>query len=61
MDLDWNGRELRIEKDGAVSFHTIKMLCAAPAPLVVNGAPYVGCQLGRDHEGDHEVKITWAR
>lgn len=33
--------------------------CSAPAPLVVNGAPYVGCQLPDNHEGQHEVKVTW--
>lgn len=38
----------------------IKQPCDAPAPLVINGAAYVGCSLAKDHEGPHEVKITWA-
>lgn len=33
--------------------------CSAPAPMVVNGAPYIGCQLPDNHEGNHEVKVTW--
>lgn len=37
----------------------IAVPCRAPAPLVVNGSPYVGCQLLENHEGQHEVKVTW--
>lgn len=33
--------------------------CNAPAPLVVNGAQYVGCQGIMGHEGNHEVRINW--
>lgn len=33
--------------------------CNAPAPLVVNGAQYVGCQGIKGHEGNHEVRINW--
>ena len=33
--------------------------CPAPAPLVVNGSPFVGCQLDAGHDGQHEVRITW--
>lgn len=35
--------------------------CEAPAPLVANGAPFVGCSLPKDHEGPHVVKIEWSR
>lgn len=35
--------------------------CNAPAPLVVNGAQYVGCRLVKDHEGNHEIRINWPR
>lgn len=35
--------------------------CAAPAPLVANGAPYVGCTLPKDHDGEHMVVIRWTR
>jgi hypothetical protein len=41
--------------------HTIKTPCGTAAPLVVNGAIYVGCSLPRDHEGDHSITITWRR
>jgi len=34
--------------------------CPAPAPLVVNGSPYVGCDLAAGHEGNHKVTIQWA-
>jgi hypothetical protein len=34
--------------------------CLAPAPLVVNGSPYVGCALEKGHDGPHKVEITWA-
>lgn len=37
------------------------LACRAPAPLVVNGAAFVGCILPEDHEGPHEVRVTWAR
>ena len=37
----------------------IRQPCDAPAPLVVNGGRYVGCQLDKGHEGQHEVKISW--
>ena len=33
--------------------------CNAPAPLVVNGGQYVGCQGIQGHEGNHEVRINW--
>lgn len=33
--------------------------CNAPAPLVVNGGQYVGCQGIAGHEGNHEVRINW--
>lgn len=35
--------------------------CGAPAPLVANGAAYVGCSLPKDHEGQHQVTIKWGR
>ena len=35
--------------------------CEAPAPLVANGAPFVGCSKEQGHEGDHEVTVRWAR
>lgn len=38
---------------------SIKIPCSAPAPLVVNGALFVGCQLDKDHDGPHKVEITW--
>ena len=37
----------------------IVLPCNAPAPLVVNGAQYVGCQMIKGHEGNHEVRINW--
>lgn len=37
----------------------IRQPCPAPAPLVVNGSPYVGCALEKGHDGQHEVRITW--
>ena len=33
--------------------------CPAPAPLVVNGSPYVGCAREKGHDGPHKVEITW--
>ncbi len=38
----------------------IRQLCPAPAPLVANGYPYVGCMLEKGHDGPHKVEITWA-
>lgn len=35
--------------------------CNYPAPVVVNGASYCGCQLPPDHEGAHQVNVTWQR
>lgn len=40
---------------------TLSRPCQAPAPLVVNGEPFVGCSRETGHEGPHEVKITWPR
>jgi len=40
---------------------TIRLVCDAAAPLVVNGAGYAGCQLERDHEGHHEFTVYWER
>ncbi len=37
----------------------VEVKCAAPAPLVVNGASYVGCQLTNGHDGDHSITIKW--
>ena len=39
----------------------LKMACNAPAPVVVNGGTYCGCQLVKDHEGRHEIYISWER
>lgn len=39
----------------------IQSRCDAAAPLVVNGAAFVGCQLPRDHDGNHKVEVIWAR
>lgn len=52
--------------DNMENMETIKevelpVTCNAPAPLVVNGAPYCGCQLQKDHDGRHEVYISWER
>jgi hypothetical protein len=38
---------------------TLRRPCPAPAPLVLNGGPYVGCQREDGHDGPHEVRITW--
>lgn len=38
---------------------TLPQRCNFPAPLVINGAPYCGCQLPKDHDGQHEVKVKW--
>lgn len=43
-----------------VSLTILAAHCPAPAPLVVNGSPYVGCQLDAGHEGPHSVTATWA-
>lgn len=43
------------------SGETLVEACNAPAPLVVNGAQYVGCRQVKGHEGSHEVKINWPR
>lgn len=40
---------------------TIHLPCNAPAPLVMNGAAYVGCPLPRGHAGLHEVRIVWGQ
>lgn len=44
---------------GDISGLVIEVRCEAPAPLVVNGAAYVGCSLSTGHEGPHKVEITW--
>jgi hypothetical protein len=33
--------------------------CGSPAPLVVNGAAFVGCDLERGHPGHHHVEVVW--
>lgn len=33
--------------------------CGAAAPLVANGAGFIGCQLGRGHTDNHSVTVTW--
>jgi len=38
---------------------TIGQECMAAAPLVVNGAAYVGCGLPKGHEGQHSITIKW--
>lgn len=40
---------------------TIKFNCGAPAPLVVNGAMFVGCEKEKQHDGAHSVTIRWVR
>lgn len=35
--------------------------CNVPAPLVINGGMYCGCQMVEGHEGSHEVRINWPR
>lgn len=37
----------------------IRQLCAAPAPLVVNGQGFCGCPKVKGHDGQHEVSIRW--
>jgi hypothetical protein len=37
----------------------VQIACNAPAPLVVNGAAYVGCMLAQGHEEQHEIRVTW--
>ncbi len=37
----------------------LRQPCLAPAPLVVNGSPFVGCKLDAGHDGQHEVRIAW--
>lgn len=37
----------------------IKLKCEYPAPLVVNGGSYIGCQKDAGHEGQHEIRIEW--
>ncbi len=39
--------------------HFFRQPCPAPAPLVVNGSPFVGCQREAGHKGQHEVRIAW--
>ena len=33
--------------------------CLIPAPAVINGGTFVGCQLEKNHEGNHQVTIVW--
>lgn len=35
--------------------------CNYPAPVVVNGGIFCGCQKVKDHEDQHEVRISWVR
>lgn len=51
---------LAIETAGIATIQTIRQPCNAPAPLVLNGGPYAGCTLERDHDGAHELRITWS-
>lgn len=36
------------------------VLCNSPAPLIINGGMYCGCQRPTEHEGPHEVRISWS-
>lgn len=36
-----------------------RIVCAYPAPLVVNGGGFAGCQLDKGHTGQHSITITW--
>lgn len=45
--------------DYYIEDHKIQVPCNAPAPLVLNGASYIGCKLLKDHEGPHKVEIVW--
>ena len=37
----------------------LKRPCGAAAPLVVNGAPFVGCSKEQGHDGQHSITISW--
>lgn len=37
----------------------LRIRCNYPAPLVVNGAIFCGCELDKGHEGQHKITITW--
>ena len=39
----------------------IRIPCGAAAPLVLNGAAFVGCSLDAGHDGPHEVTVRWER
>lgn len=39
----------------------IRIPCGAAAPLVLNGAAFVGCSLDAGHNGPHEVTVRWER
>lgn len=47
-----------IDINDSVTF-TIEGRCNTPAPLVVNGSAYVGCELPLGHEGPHTVTCKW--
>lgn len=39
----------------------LEIPCNAPAPLVVNGRQYTGCQRAQGHDGPHQLSISWER
>lgn len=39
----------------------LEIPCNAPAPLVVNGRQYTGCQRVQGHDGPHQLSISWER
>lgn len=37
----------------------IAVPCGAAAPIVANGATFIGCQSKKNHEGPHSITIKW--
>lgn len=59
MEMETEEEEIAEESPAIEGTQNLVVPCRAPAPLVVNGSPYVGCQLPENHDGQHEVKVTW--